>query len=176
MAFSLLPTTLNKALDDLQALRQAYIRRCAELESIRKQLAECQKALNAAKQIIKSKEHRQLDEVVVQEARDSLESERQANEQLTKELAESQAREAKLRDFVDVCIELDDYLTETTVQALEVVRDLPSDDTALQEERKQAKKEALLEAADWWDQDDNLIPRAHSQARKEFRRRAEEQT
>jgi chromosome segregation ATPase len=50
---------------------------------------------------------------------------------MEQQLAECQAREKVLRDFVDVCIELDDYLTITVTDALDRVRDLPSDSTAL---------------------------------------------
>jgi DNA repair exonuclease SbcCD ATPase subunit len=62
--------------------------------------------------------------------------------------AECQAREKVLQNFVDVCIELDDYLTITVTDALDKVRDLPSDSTALDSAIKQAKREALLKAID----------------------------
>jgi len=71
------------------------------------------------------------------------------NGNLKRLLTECQAREAKLRDFIDVCIELDDYLPVTVLAALDEVRDIQSDNSALREALKQAKREALLEAADW---------------------------
>lgn len=70
------------------------------------------------------------------------------NEDLYQQLKESQAREAKLRSA------LSEYATDecregwTAIEALA----LPTDDTALREAIKQAKREALMEAAKWFDE------------------------
>jgi hypothetical protein len=132
-----------------------------------------------------------------------------ASAEAAEELAECQAREAKLRETLDEIGNLNQEARFSPVitQIVRVALALPTDDTALKEAIeaalqaspefdlltrigqylsdvdyigdyvegiKQAKRETLLEAADWWDQDDNLIPRAHSRARKEFRRMADE--
>jgi len=66
---------------------------------------------------------------------------------LLQQLAECQAREKMLRDFVDVCIECDDYLTTTVLSSLDEVRDFPSDSEVLDAMKKQWQREALIEAA-----------------------------
>ena len=100
----------------------------------------------------------------------------------SREAGASQAREAKLREALEtVKVDLIDGRLFAAVvdtkswhpRVLNAIA-LPTDDTALKEAIKQGQREILLKAADWWDQDDNLIPRAHSRARKEFRRMAEE--
>jgi hypothetical protein len=84
-----------------------------------------------------------------------LEAERQrrweGNEANSRELAESQAREAKLRKV----LELAEVWRTKTLFAMrrdmyEAAIALPADDTALKESIKQAKREALLEAAEWF--------------------------
>ena len=67
------------------------------------------------------------------------------------QLAESQAREAKLLEFVDVCIDRDEFLTATVLRALNKVRDMATDDTALKEAIRQVKQEVLQEAAELCD-------------------------
>jgi hypothetical protein len=67
-------------------------------------------------------------------------------------LAEGQAREAKLREglsYAASCLRTDGY------DPIDKVLAMPTDDTALKEVIKQAKREALLEAAEaeWWDKD-----------------------
>lgn len=62
------------------------------------ELAACQRSLNAAKQVIASKDARQLAEAVVDEAKATLDSEREANARLTEELAACQANNKVLRD------------------------------------------------------------------------------
>jgi chromosome segregation ATPase len=125
-----------------------------EIESLRQQLAECQAhakiletgagvslgELAASQKLAECQaENATLTDRIVDIGSKVINLERQA--------IECQARETVLRDFVDVCIELDDYLTITVTDALDRVRDLPSDSTALDEAIRQAKREALLEAA-----------------------------
>ena len=75
-------------------------------------------------------------------------AESQRNDQYSmKLLAESQAREAKLREALDIAMVGGDYLPVERAQ-LERVLTIPADDTALKEAIKQAKREALLEAAE----------------------------
>jgi len=62
-----------------------------------------------------------IEEECLEEARlNGMGMEREAR--LLARLAESQAREAKLRNFVNICVELDDYLPETVLNALNEVK------------------------------------------------------
>ena len=101
-----------------------------------------------------------------------------------KVLAECQATNKKLREALTEWAKLINYQFTASQEAMSALQyadhqgqkalQLPQDDSALREAIAQAKRELWLEAADWWDCDDNLIPRAHSAARKAFRRMAEE--
>jgi CHASE1-domain containing sensor protein len=67
---------------------------CAELAQ---KVEGLQHALRSARAVIEIRKKHQPTESVVAEARETLDSEREANDLLTKELAESQAREKSLR-------------------------------------------------------------------------------
>jgi Skp family chaperone for outer membrane proteins len=68
---------------------------------------------------------------------------------------EGQAREAKLREALDKALGcIDGYYRDehyrTSLDSAFVTSEMAYDDTALKEALKQAKKEALLEAAEWF--------------------------
>ena len=70
-----------------------------------------------------------------------------ASDEAAEELAASQAREAKLREFCNFAyrdVPMNDYASEK----LDEVLALPSDDSALKEAIKQGQREILLKAAD----------------------------
>lgn len=83
-----------------------------EIERLRGELAAATRSLSAAKAVIEAKERQQtaMHEQVAQlkEARNTLQSEREANARLTGELAASQARESALRKELGTWVADDD--------------------------------------------------------------------
>lgn len=108
-------------------------------------------ALQSAKRIIESRERRQLSEAVVIEAKTSLGSEREANAQLTNELAASQAREKVLKTHLESLI---DWASRTTVSGctpMEILYataalNMFTDDTALRGLLKAAHYDGYTDA------------------------------
>jgi len=131
------------------------------IESLRQQLAGATKALNSAKINIASTDkmrefeaikYRQADEAI-----STLASEREANAILTQQLAECQAREKVLRDGLQNIVDWGpaDDADGNYLYAEETLKSVPSDSTALDTILKQAKREALLEVANEFEQDSN---------------------
>ena len=75
---------------------------------------------------------------------------------LEEQLAESQAREARLRDAL-TRISTNTIHWYASIQNAKEALAMHTDDTALKEAIKQAKRKALLEAADWLGTDDNDV-------------------
>ncbi len=79
---------------------------------------------------------------------------------LTAKLAESQAREAKLREALNTTLGCVDVYYIPALKDEFALADAPYDDTALKEYRKKV----LLEAADWFSKDKNVCFTLHRMA------------
>jgi hypothetical protein len=87
------------------------------------------------------------------------------------ELAASQAREAKLRELLTQ-FELWESYDDPETPIKDALAHIDTDDTALKEAIKQAKREALLEAAEWFD--NNPYHHFTNDSASKLRRMAEE--
>jgi len=75
-----------------------------------------------------------------------------------KQLAECQAREKVLRDaFADISKDATSFDDEWCGAIADEALAIPSDSTALDAMLKQAKREALLEAADWFERTEEFV-------------------
>jgi hypothetical protein len=95
-----------------------------------------------------------------------------ASNEAAEELAASQAREAKLREALNAVLDFASTVGGSSSwweETWEVEHDgvqYADDDTALQQAIKQAKREALLEAAEWFNKGDPAWCRLKEMAEK----------
>ena len=154
----------NMAIEEIEKLRQrgcvniegaphGFLRDSSHAED--RYVCECEQW--AEQRIAELEEQLQTTFVRWQEEKESwrqeLEEERRNDQYTLKLLMETTAREAKLREAIEEGLSA--YMVPTTARIAEALA-IPTDDTALKEALKRAKREALLEASERYPQRDPL--------------------
>jgi hypothetical protein len=92
------------------------------------------------------------------EANETLKDHGEIQADLCRQLAECQAREKVLRDaFIEISENATSFDDEWCGAIADEALAIPSDSTALDQAIRQAKREALLEAADWFERTEEFV-------------------